>query len=383
MSRRSKRLFIDATPLIGNNPSGIGKLLLSHIAALAKDDKFMESYDVVLFVTLGKVSRLQRYDFDKRMVIRELPLPLKIINLLMRLRLMPPIDLYLGTGTYLFGNYRRLPLMKSTSLTFVHDAVYAIFPETVEPKNLAHLKQIVPDAFRKSDTVLTLTAESKRELAALYPEYASKLRVVPCGIDRGEYRRRKNTEIDSTLQEVGVKAGAFLLFVGNIEPRKNIHYLLDVYVEMIKNGSVAPAMSLVLVGGDGWNNQPLVDRIRELSAEGYDIIRPPTRLSDDAISDLYAASAMTCLFSIHEGFGMTPIEAMSVGGKATVSDIEVLREVNGGAVSYVPLDNQVSAAKITAAAIKSPRNEQAVNDVLATYTWERASTLLTKYISEV
>ena len=383
MSRQKKQLYIDATPLMGDNPSGIGKVLLSHIIELTQDNDFMDRYDVTLFVSLGKTHTLKKWQFRDNIRTQEIPLPLRAINLLVKLKIMPPIDLYLGRGIYLFGNYRRLPLAGSKSITFVYDAVYDKFPETVQPKNLSYLQKVIPYAFRKSDTVLTLTAESERELAAIFPSYASRIRVVPCGIDRRRYMQRSQSQVDTTLKKVGVRKNNFLLYVGNIEPRKNINYLLDVYLELIRQKSISASTALVLVGGDGWNNEPLLKRIEELTAQNVKIVRPRNRLTDQEIADLYATTSLTCLFSIHEGFGITPLEALAAGSRVVVSDIPVLREVNGDAVTYVTLDNPVKAAQQIATALNQKPNNRAIESTLDTYTWHNAAKELTRYIDEL
>lgn len=383
MSRQKKQLYIDATPLMGDNPSGIGKVLLSHIIELTQDNDFMKRYDVTLFVSLGKSHTLKKWHFRDNIRVREIPLPLRAINLLVKLRIMPPIDAYLGRGIYIFGNYRRLPLLSSRSITFVYDAVYDKFPETVQPKNLAYLQKVIPYAFRYSDTILTLTAESERELATIFPDYAFKIRVVPCGIDARLYVQRDRSQIDTTLKKVGVRKNNFVLYVGNIEPRKNINYLLDVYLELIRQKCISPLIALVLVGGDGWNNEPLLKRIEELTTQNVKIIRPSHRLTDQEIADLYAATTLTCLFSIHEGFGITPLEALAAGSRVAVSDIPVLREVNGDAVTYVTLGDQEKAAQQVAVALNQKRNNRAIASTLETYTCHNAAKELTKYIDEL
>src|SRR5688500_6943336 len=119
MKVSKKYLFIEANPLLDKNPSGIAKLLFSLINALSGNEKIRSQFKMILVVPMGKKLLLTQWNLPKDISIRTLPLPLRAINLLDKLNILPPIDLYLGLGVYLFPNYRQLPSFRSLSMTYI------------------------------------------------------------------------------------------------------------------------------------------------------------------------------------------------------------------------------------------------------------------------
>lgn len=381
MKRSKERLFIEAFPLLGNAPSGIGKLLYSMIEALLRNKEFTDRYDITLVVSLRKKRQLDKWHFGNAVRVVELPLPLKVINVLDRLHLMPAIDLWCGKGVYLFPNYRRLPLAVSRSLTYIHDVSYLLFPETIQKRNLAFLQKAVPRAVKKSDRILTLSEQSAGELRAAFPTDSQKVTIVPAGVDKVMYSVKPGKDAKNALRRLGLEKKKYVLFVGNIEPRKNIQYLIDIYVELRKNPQYND-LALLLVGGDGWRNELLMDRIETLNAEGYTIVRPSSRVPDEELPILYKESWVTALMAVHEGFGMTPLEALAASANVVVSDIPVLHEVGGNAVSYAPLSDARKAAEVFEKAAQKKPDSEAVIKQLDAFTWDRAAEALIRAITE-
>lgn len=381
MKRSKERLFIEAFPLLGDAPSGIGKLLYSMIEALLRNKGFTDRYDITLVVSLRKKHQLDKWNFGSSVKVTELPLPLKVINVLDRLHLMLPIDLWCGKGVYLFPNYRRLPLVSSRSLTYIHDVSYLLFPETIQKRNLSFLRKAVPRAVKKSDRILTLSGQSADELRTAFPAYSKKVTIVPAGVDTAMYAVKPGEDMQDSVERLGLKKKRYVLFVGNIEPRKNIQYLIDIYVELRKRPQYSD-LALLLVGGDGWRNESLMARIEALNAGGYTIIRPSSRVPDEELPILYKKSLVTALMAIHEGFGMTPLEALSASANVVVSDIPVLHEVGGGAVSYAPLNDAKKAAEVFEQAAQKKPDGKAVAKQLSMFTWGNAADMLTRVINE-
>lgn len=377
MKRNKTKMFVEAVPLLGKNPSGVGKLLYSMIDALLKDRNFTDNYELVLVMPLGKKHELEQWDFDgKYLKTATIPLLQRMINLLDRFHLMIPIDLICGKGVYLFANYRRLPLLWSPSLTYIHDASYILHPETVHPLNLPFLKRVVPRSVAKSDTVITLSQQSQKELIDAFPAYKDKIVVVPAAADAEKYRCHDDAKtIQAILDRVGVRPKKYLLHVGNIEPRKNLDYVIDVYIELRKDPANTN-LELLLIGSDGWKSDAVLRRIDDLNQKGFAIVRPSYRVADSELPALYKESFASVLFSVHEGFGMTPLEALAAGARVIVSDIPVLHDVGGQAVAYVPLDNAPKAAKIVQTEASKQPNPTAIKKQLDMFTWAKAATQL-------
>lgn len=384
MKRSNKqRIIIESFPLLGTNPSGVGKLLYSMIDALMRDDQFVKTYEIVLIIPLGKRRQLDRWGLDKyNLRVKVVPLPLRLINLLDRFHLMVPIDLICGRGLYVFPNYRRLPLLRSKSFTYIHDAAYLLHPDTIQDLNLTFLKRVVPRSVIKSDKIITLSKQSLHELQNAFPQYKEKMCIVPAGVDIDKYADKSGDRFAAqTLSNLGVQSKKYVLFVGNIEPRKNINYLLDIYVLLCEDSKYKDT-SLLLVGGDGWNNESIHKRIEDLNKAGYKIIHPQFRIQDSELPTLYRESLLTTLMSVHEGFGMTPLEALSAGARVIVSDIPVLHEVGGNAVAYAPLENAQAASVNFKKAITNNISAGIVKEQLSMHTWGKAADSLIQLLNE-
>src|SRR5262249_37364966 len=134
------------------------------------------------------------------------------------------------------------------------------------------------------------------------------------------------------LAPLGLGAGSYLLFLGTVEPRKNLGRLLDAIARLPSD--VGP---LVVAGADGWGHHELIPRLAELERRGR--IRRlgyvPASLRVPLLN-----GARTFVFpSLYEGFGLPPLEAMACGTPVVTSSVSALPEVVGDAALLIdPLD---------------------------------------------
>jgi len=156
---KKTKIYIDALSLAEQKVSGIGHLTLETVRALALE----EGLHINLVLPLGKRKLVERHRLQN-VTIMELPIPARGLSLLTKMHLMPPVDLLLGSGVYIFPNYRNWPLLFSKSLTYFHDVSFMLYPETVSPKNLKYLQQNSPIWLKRSDLVLTLSKSSKKDI---------------------------------------------------------------------------------------------------------------------------------------------------------------------------------------------------------------------------
>jgi len=122
------------------------------------------------------------------------------------------------------------------------------------------------------------------------------------------------------------------LFVGTVEPRKNLETLLDAWSGLRAQSADPP--SLVVCGRLGWKSGGLAKRIERAESEGW--LRHFGYVSDSELAALYRDALLVALPSHYEGFGLPVLEAFEAGAPLVVSDIPVLREVAGDAALYAP-----------------------------------------------
>jgi glycosyltransferase involved in cell wall biosynthesis len=210
----------------------------------------------------------------------------------------------------------------------VHDAAFELFPEAYTRHGLRFHRQGVAAAARRADAVITASRVAAAEIAAHTPISPEQLRVVPDGVDQVV---PTVPEVASVLAALRLDDAPYVLWVGTLEPRKNVGTLVRALGELVQSRSVPHR--LVLVSPGGWRGQGLITEA-DRSVLG-DRLRVLGRVPEAHLRALYAGADLFCLPSLHEGFGLTVLEAMVQGTAVVCSDLPALREVAGEAAQFV------------------------------------------------
>lgn len=333
MSAARGRLLVDATALTAPRLTGVGRVLLGILRALDTDEVAARA-EVLLVVPASEAPALERFGF-RRLRIRPVRLPRRLWSALTRLP-APGIDLLLGRGGYFFPNFRSWPLARSRSLTFVHDVCFAVLPELVPRERREMLAREVPRWLGRTDLVLTGTPSSAREITTSLGVAASRVRVLPTTVDVELFHPRSTAEVDRV--RAAQSLGRYLLFVGSIEKRKNLATLVDAYA-----AAERPAgHTLLLVGGDGWDNADVHAAVARAVASGADVRFASGYVPDEDLPALLTGADAVAMPSWHEGFGLPALEAVCCGSPVLAADIPGLRDALAGreedAVFVAPAD---------------------------------------------
>jgi glycosyltransferase involved in cell wall biosynthesis len=200
------------------------------------------------------------------------------------------------------------------------------------------------------------------------------------GVDRTRYRRSDARQIETTKRNLGI-AGEYILFVGNIEPRKNLIRLIEAYRSLPK--SLTTRYQLVMVGSGGWLNGEIIDAISHARYDGYRITRPLRFVEDAEIVDLYSGARCTVLPSFHEGFGMPVLESLACGTRVVAADLESIREAGGDVATYC---DPLSVASIAAALKQTVESEPAADfqsragEHVATHSWQQTAEIIKQLV---
>ncbi|PPF15006.1 glycosyltransferase family 4 protein [Rathayibacter rathayi] len=321
MTARRRRLFVDATPLAAPRLTGVGRVLLGLMRALDTDD-VARRIDIRLVVPASEARSLASFGF-RTLRIRPVPVPRRVWSALTRLP-VPGIDLLLGRGAYFFPNFRSWPLARSHSLTFVHDVCFAVLPELVPRERRELLQRSVPRWIARSDFVLTGTPSSAVEVARALDVPAERIRVLPTTIDAELFYPRGADEVARVRAAHAL--GAYLLFVGSIERRKNLVTLVDAY----RLAERPVGHTLLLVGGDGWDNEDVHAAVARAVAAGADVRFASSYVPDEDLPALLTGADAVAMPSWHEGFGLPALEAIACGTPVLAADIPGLRDALAG-----------------------------------------------------
>jgi len=217
----------------------------------------------------------------------------------------------------------------------VHDLAYRHVPGTIEGPRRLWYRLAVPRGLRRAARILANSEATACEVRAAFPDVAARVRVTPFGTP--SWTARAAADRGPPPQD------AAFLFVGALEPRKNLDRILTALELLRAEAPPGERPVLRVVGAPGWRNRKLLARLRRLSREGAVLLeghQPHRELQRRLVS----ARALL-LPSLHEGFGFPILEGMALGTPVITSDRGAMRETAGDAALLVdPEDPRAIAA---------------------------------------
>jgi glycosyltransferase involved in cell wall biosynthesis len=208
------------------------------------------------------------------------------------------------------------------SVITIYDLSFLIFPQGFKHSKRLYLTLLTRLSARKARRIITISESTKRDTVRLLGASSNKVDVVYCGVDKA-FRPLPEREIASFRQKRGLPE-RIILFVGTIEPRKNVARLVEAY-SRARDGQV----KLVIGGARGWLYKEVFARVEELDLRG-DVLFPGY-ISPDELPLWYNAAELFVYPSLYEGFGLPPLEAMACGTPVITSNVSSLPEVVGEA----------------------------------------------------
>lgn len=275
-----------------------------------------------------------------------------------------------------FFNYIVPPFVHGKTVVTVHDMVYRAFPETVRGRTKHMLDLGLVKSMERADRIVTDSEFSKSEIIKYYPQFAEKIRVVPCGVDLERFHPERDARKIAKVRETYGLSEQYFLYLGTLEPRKNLERLIDAYGQFVKNH--AHPAQLVLAGGKGWLYDGIFAKVQALGLENQVIF---TQYIDSGDMCALMSGALAFVFpSIYEGFGMPPLEAMACGTPVLVSDAASLPEVTGDSAVIVKPDSTDSIAEgleqlFTDAELRARLSVEGLERAKQ-FSWERSAAML-------
>ncbi|MCA9432069.1 MAG: glycosyltransferase family 4 protein [Candidatus Omnitrophica bacterium] len=214
----------------------------------------------------------------------------------------------------------------------VHDIAFILYPEVQPASYRRYWIQKHREACQFADRIVCVSESTRRDLLKHF-EVDSKRVVVVHEASDPSFPTRKGAESHAkTLSKLGLSED-FLLFVGTLEPRKNLPFLLSVYETAKSEGIDLPP--LAVVGGKGWLQSGLSDRIQQLG----DQIRMLGYLGRIELEALYHSAQLVLVPSVYEGFGLQAAEAQACGAVVIAADVSSLPEVVGEGGVLLPIES--------------------------------------------
>ena len=234
-----------------------------------------------------------------------------------------PLHLLRNSFDLFHGTNYEVPLWsRRPSVVTIHDLSLLLHPEVHEQHLVRRARWRLPLMVKSASRIITPSTSVKNEVGETFGVPADKVVVTP-EAPRPAFKRREDAHVSELLKRLGIE-GDFILFVGTIEPRKNLRRLVEAFDLLLRSTSLLP--TLVIAGGQGWlmDDFAVGERVR---LTGY--------LEDQDLCGLYSTCAAFVYPSLYEGFGLPPLEAMACGAPVITSRIPSLMETVGDAARLV------------------------------------------------
>jgi glycosyltransferase involved in cell wall biosynthesis len=230
------------------------------------------------------------------------------------------------------------PYGPQRSIITIHDLTFLHYPEFLTPESRRYYNDQIEDAVRRANHIMTDSEATRRDVIAMLRVPEDKVTTVLLGVSE-----RFNPVVESTLGDFLAQnrlPRGYILFVGTLEPRKNLKGLILAYQQLLADHTDLPP--LMIAGQRGWLNEELHDRMEEPGLADH--IRWLEDIAPGDLPSLYSGAAVLCLPSFYEGFGFPPLEAMACGTPVVVANRASLPEVVGDAGLLIDPDRAESIA---------------------------------------
>jgi glycosyltransferase involved in cell wall biosynthesis len=317
----SMRILVDYRPALRAR-TGVGEYLHELTRAYAA----MHTDEVVAFTSSWKdrpapalAEQLHAQVVDRR-------IPVRVLNAAWHRFEWPPIETLAGNVDVAHAPHPLLiPARRAAQVVTIHDLFFLDHPERTHAEIRRDYPALVAAHARRADAIITSSHHVKGLVSQRLSVPAERITVCPAGapawrtLGRGPH-----------LPDDG-----YILFVGTLEPRKNIGRLLDAYEMLLSGTGIAPP--LVLAGGTSPEAETWLDRAARMPLRGH--VKHIGYIAQDRREEVYAGARLLVLPSLDEGFGLPALEAMSAGIPVVVSNRGSLPEVVGDAGALVDAED--------------------------------------------
>lgn len=281
-----------------------------------------------------------------------------------------PLDLYLGSPrpNVFFSPSHYAPRFSPVPTAIsVMDLSYIHYPELFKKKDLYQLTNWTAYSVRRAAKIFTISLASKNDIIKEYNLKPDRIVVTYPGIKPMSGNLKMNKE-------------NYILFVGTLQPRKNIVRLIEAFSKL-KNKDI----KLFVVGKKGWLYEDILEAPRKYNVK--ERVKFMDFVKDAEMPSLYKNAVCFVLPSLYEGFGLPVLEAMKYGCPVVLSNVSSLPEAGGDAALYVDPENANDIAQKLEKVISDPklRSEMAKKgyEQVKKFSWEKTARETLKVLEEI
>ncbi len=252
----------------------------------------------------------------------------------------------------------------------IHDLSYFYYPDEFLKKDLYKLKNWTQYSIENAKHIIAVSKNTKKDILKFYPHIPEKkITVVYNGFEKNIIGTGRNL----SLQQYNLQPNRYLLYVGTLQPRKNISTLLKSFAQYSKQDE---KMQLVLVGKKGWMYNEIFKQVGEYNLQERVIFTG--YIPDNELAVLYKNAFCYILPSFYEGFGIPILEAMSYGCPVISSFTSSLPEIGGNACEYFdPSSSETLTDRIIELQEAPDHRKELIKrglDRVKEFSWEKCAT---------
>jgi glycosyltransferase involved in cell wall biosynthesis len=250
------------------------------------------------------------------------------------------VDVYHGPAVF-------LPLIKLGYRTVVtiHDLVSFLFPETVPRKYALYMRLMTRLAVRSADRIIAVSGATRDDLTRVLRVPEEKVVVIHEAVAPEFATGGDPAAVTGVIERYDIRP-PYCLFVGNLEPRKNLSRLIEAFGLLRARGAAVSGgrpLQLVLVGTRGWLYSGIFGTVATQGATPDIVFTGYVPAAD--LPALYAGAECFVFPSLYEGFGLPVLEAMAAGTPVVASRVGAIPEVAGDAALLVDARRPVELAE--------------------------------------
>lgn len=234
------------------------------------------------------------------------------------------------------------------SMRTIHDTVLWEFPETVSWKASFYFRPLENFGLDRYRTIFTVSQRARGDLCRIFPSLSGHIFNAGNGLNESWYCSPTGEDLEINRRKFHL-SGPFLLFVGTLEPRKNIPFLVKVFAQILPS---FPELKLVLVGRRGWGYPEILAAIQGENMADHVIWLKG--VDDESLRSLYRMASLFVYPSFNEGFGLPLVEAMACGLPIVASPEAASPDVAGQAVVLCPLGDSEAWRKAVTTLLNRP-----------------------------
>jgi glycosyltransferase involved in cell wall biosynthesis len=273
--------------------------------------------------------------------------------------------------------FHNVPLIrnkKTKTTVTIHDLAFKYFPEYFPKWDLLKLNWLIDTAILKSDKITAISEATKKDILHFYPQVSEdKIRVIYHGFDSELFEERVlEGETTKVLERYSLQKEKYLLYVGALQPRKNLITLIEAF-DLVKKE--IPDLKLVLAGGKAWMWEGIFERLNA-SQFKKDIVTTG-QVGGKDLAALYQNASAFVFPSFYEGFGIPVLEAFAAGTPVIAARNSSLPEVGGEAAVYFDATNQKELAEKIISVVADPAKRQSLIEMgrerSKNFSWDKCA----------